>query len=44
MSTSKVLKLMKDKEIEYVDLRFTDIPGTIQHFTIPLKFLTEDIF
>ena len=24
MSASDVLKLMKDKEIEYVDLRFTD--------------------
>ena len=27
MSASNVLKLMKDKEIEYVDLRFTDPRG-----------------
>ncbi len=26
MSSNKVLKLLKDKEIEFVDLRFTD-PG-----------------
>ena len=24
MSANKVLKLIKDKEVEYVDLRFTD--------------------
>ena len=27
MSSNKVLKLMKDKEIEFVDLRFTDPRG-----------------
>ena len=27
MSSAKVLKLMKEKEIEYVDLRFTDPRG-----------------
>ncbi len=39
-----LLKSIKDLDVKMVDLRFTDIPGTIQHFTIPLKFLTEDIF
>jgi len=34
MSASNVLKLMKDKEIEYVDLRFTDPRGKLQHLTI----------
>ena len=27
MTASSVLKLMKDKQIEYVDLRFTDPRG-----------------
>ena len=35
---------IKDDDIKMVDLRFTDIPGTTQHFTVPIKFLTEDIF
>ena len=34
MSSNKVLKLMKDKEIEFVDLRFTDPRGKLQHLTM----------
>ncbi len=34
MSASDVLILMKDKEIEYVDLRFTDPSGKLQHLTM----------
>ena len=41
MSTSKVLKLMKDKEIEYVDLRFTDPRGKLQHVTMDGKMIDE---
>ena len=35
---------IKDLGIKMVDLRFVDIPGTMQHFTIPIKQLSEDIF
>ena len=34
MSAKNVLKLIKDKEIEFVDLRFTDPKGKLQHLTI----------
>ena len=34
MSANDVLKTMKDKEIEFVDLRFTDPRGKLQHLTI----------
>jgi len=34
MSSTQVLKLMKDKEIEFVDLRFTDPRGKLQHLTM----------
>src|SRR2546425_10912057 len=27
-----------------VDVRFTDLPGTWQHFSLPLKELTESVF
>ena len=33
MSSNKILKLMKEKEIDYVDLRFTDPRGKLQHLT-----------
>ncbi|MGC8878534.1 MAG: type I glutamate--ammonia ligase [Anaerolineae bacterium] len=32
------------KQVEMVDLRFTDLPGTWQHFSIPAHELTEDLF
>ena len=34
MSSNKFLKLLKDKEIEFVDLRFTDPRGKLQHLTM----------
>ena len=33
MSAKDILKKIKDKEIEYVDLRFTDPRGKLQHVT-----------
>ena len=49
MSSSQVLKLMKDKEIEYVDLRFTDPRGKLQHLTmdstvVDKEMLDEGVF
>ena len=41
MSSSKVLKLMKDKDIEYVDLRFTDPRGKLQHLTMDATIVDE---
>ena len=41
MSSAKILKLMKDKEIEYVDLRFTDPRGKLQHLTMDGKIVDE---
>lgn len=32
------------KEVKVVDLRFTDLPGTWQHFSIPTRELSEDLF
>ncbi len=40
---TKVAKLVKDKGVQVVDLRFTDLPGLWQHFTIlprELEFTT----
>ena len=40
----ELLKKTKDLEIKMVDLRFTDMPGTTHHITIPIKFLKSDLF
>ena len=38
MATAKdVLKLIKDKDVKYVDLRFTDPRGKWQHVTFDIS-------
>ena len=45
MSTVKdALKLMKDEEVEYVDIRFTDPKGKMQHVTLIADLVDEDLF
>ena len=39
-----VLKLAQDAGAEIVDLRFCDLPGLMQHFSMPIHELTEDGF
>ena len=34
VSVKNILKLMKEKEVEFVDLRFTDPRGKLQHLTM----------
>ena len=43
-SPSDLLKKVADLDLKMVDLRFTDVPGTTQHFTIPISYLEENIF
>ncbi len=37
-----VLALAKDSGVKIVDLRFCDLPGLMQHFSMPVSELTED--
>jgi glutamine synthetase len=39
-----VIALGKQEGAEIVDLRFSDLPGLMQHFSIPARELTEGIF
>jgi glutamine synthetase len=41
---SDVLKLVKDAAVEIVDFRFSDLPGLMQHFSVPAHELTEGSF
>ena len=38
----RVWKLIKENNIKVVDLKFNDLPGLWQHFTIPIHELDED--
>jgi glutamine synthetase len=43
-TATDVLKLIKEKEVKFADLRFTDTRGKEQHVTIPAKLVDEDLF
>ena len=42
MSKDKVLKLIADEDIAYVDIRFTDTRGKLQHVTVMADQVDED--
>ena len=45
MSTPKeVLDLATAEGVEFVDIRFTDVPGLQHHFSLPIHELSEDTF
>jgi len=44
MTGKDVIKLAKETKAVAVDLKFLDLLGTWQHFTIPLSELSEDLF
>jgi glutamine synthetase len=42
MTPAEVVEFCKTRGIGIVDLKFTDLPGTLQHLSIPLSELTEE--
>jgi glutamine synthetase len=43
-TVSDVLKLIKDKDVKFVDLRFTDTKGKMQHVTADVSTVDEAMF
>src|SRR5882672_7773261 len=39
-----VIEFCRQKKLQFVDFKFTDLPGMWQHFSIPADELSEDIF
>ncbi|MFN8105488.1 MAG: type I glutamate--ammonia ligase [Acidimicrobiia bacterium] len=44
MTPQDVLSLCQDEDVEVVDLRFCDLPGLMQHFSVPAHELGESSF
>ena len=44
MTAHDVLRLIQQKQIQFIDLRFMDFPGLWQHTTLPVSELTEESF
>jgi len=39
-----IFKMIKERDVQYVDLRFTDIRGKMQHVTFDLSMVDKDLF
>jgi glutamine synthetase type I len=44
MAVADVFKMIKENEVKFVDLRFSDTRGKEQHVTVPVKAFEEDKF
>jgi glutamine synthetase len=43
-SAEEVLAFIAEEKVEFIDVRFCDLPGTIQHFTVPVSTFDADVF
>lgn len=43
-SADELLAYVKDHEIETIDVRFCDLPGMMQHFTVPAAAFGPEVF
>src|ERR1019366_3196875 len=43
-TAAEVVKLVKDEGVEIIDIRFCDLPGMTQHFSVPAHELSQDRF
>jgi glutamine synthetase len=44
ITTREVARSIKEQEIRFVDFKFVDLPGVLQHTTIPIEVFDERIF
>ena len=44
MTPEDVIKLIQDEGVEIIDLKFTDLPGTLQHVGVPPNEVTPSLF
>ncbi len=43
-NADEVLKYIKDNDVMFVDVRFCDLPGVMQHFNVPAKSVDATFF
>ncbi|PFG28357.1 glutamine synthetase 1 [Corynebacterium renale] len=43
-SREELLQFIKEEGVEFIDVRFTDLPGIEHHFSIPANQIDEDTF
>ena len=43
-SGDEILRYITDEGVQFVDVRFCDLPGTMQHFTVPAESFDDKVF
>jgi glutamine synthetase len=43
-NADEVLKYLSDEGVKFVDVRFVDLPGVMQHFTVPVESFGSAVF
>src|SRR3954467_6405085 len=43
-NAEELLSYAKDEGVRFIDIRFCDLPGVMQHFNVPIESFTEDTF
>ena len=43
-TSDELLKYVSDEKVEMIDVRFCDLPGIMQHFTVPVSSFGQDVF
>ena len=43
-NADELFKYIEDEDVEFVDVRFTDLPGIQQHFSVPVSSFDQSVF
>src|SRR5512139_4254761 len=43
-NADEVLRYIRDEDVKFVDVRFCDLPGVMQHFNVPAASVSESFF
>ncbi len=43
-NSEELLRYLKDEDVKFVDVRFCDLPGVMQHFTLPVESFDDSVF
>ena len=44
MTENEVIQFIKEQEVQFIDVKFCDLLGTWQHFTVPVSEFSKDTF
>ncbi|RLP74594.1 type I glutamate--ammonia ligase, partial [Micromonospora sp. BL4] len=43
-NSEELLRYLKNEDVKFVDVRFCDLPGVMQHFNLPVESVNDDLF